>query len=37
MALILPIVPLALVDERCTHADGIYRDKHLGLWELADL
>ena len=27
--------PLALVDERCTHSDGVYRDKRLGLWELA--
>ena len=29
--------PLALVDERCTHSEGIYRDKRLGLWELASL
>jgi hypothetical protein len=29
--------PLALVDERCTHTGGIYRDKRLGLWELASL
>jgi len=29
--------PIALVDERCTHTDGIYRDKRLGLWELASL
>jgi hypothetical protein len=29
--------PLALVDERCTHSAGIYRDKRLGLWELASL
>ena len=27
--------PLALVDERCTHQAGAYRDKHLGLWELS--
>jgi hypothetical protein len=26
--------PLALVDERCLHTGGIYRDKRLGLWEL---
>ena len=29
--------PLALVDERCTHSGGIYRDKRLGLWEVASL
>jgi len=29
--------PLALVDERCTQFDGLYRDKRLGLWELATL
>jgi SAM-dependent methyltransferase len=29
--------PLALIDERCTHSAGIYRDKRLGLWELASL
>lgn len=29
--------PLALVDERCTHSAGMYRDKRLGLWELASL
>ena len=29
--------PLALIDERCTHSSGIYRDKRLGLWELASL
>jgi SAM-dependent methyltransferase len=28
---------LELVDERCTHTGGIYRDKRLGLWELAAL
>ena len=30
-------VPLALVDERCTHSGGIYRDKHLALWDLSTL
>jgi hypothetical protein len=29
--------PLALIDERCDHSGGIYRDKRLGLWELASL
>ena len=29
--------PLALIDERCTHSGGLYRDKRLGLWELASL
>jgi hypothetical protein len=29
--------PLALIDERCTHSGGHYRDKRLGLWELASL
>jgi SAM-dependent methyltransferase len=29
--------PLALVDERCTHSAGAYRDKRLGLWELESL
>jgi len=29
--------PLALVDERCTHTGGIYRDKRLALWELAEV
>jgi hypothetical protein len=29
--------PLALVDERCTHTGGIYRDKRLALWDLAAL
>jgi hypothetical protein len=29
--------PLALIDERCTHTGGIYRDKRLALWELAKL
>jgi hypothetical protein len=27
--------PLALADEHCTHSGGVYRDKRLGLWELA--
>jgi SAM-dependent methyltransferase len=29
--------PLEVVDERCTHTGGIYRDKRLALWELASL
>ncbi len=29
--------PLALVDERCHHSDGVYADKRLGLWRLRDL
>ncbi len=29
--------PLALIDERCTHTGGIYRDKRLALWKIADL
>jgi len=29
--------PLELVDERCTHTGGIYRDKRLALWELSSL
>ena len=29
--------PLAVVDERCLHTGGVFRDKRLGLWELADL
>lgn len=29
--------PLALVDERCLHTGGIYRDKRLALWALASL
>lgn len=29
--------PLAVIDEHCTHSGGIYRDKRLGLWELASL
>ena len=24
--------PLAVIDERCVHSEGIYRDKRLGLW-----
>lgn len=27
--------PLAMIDERCTHTDGIYRDKRLALWPLS--
>jgi len=27
--------PLAVIDERCRHSGGIYRDKRLALWELA--
>jgi hypothetical protein len=26
--------PLAVIDERCLHSEGIYRDKRLGLWRL---
>ena len=29
--------PLALIDERCSHTGGIYRDKRLALWELASI
>ena len=29
--------PLAVIDEHCLHTGGIYRDKRLGLWRLADL
>ncbi len=29
--------PRAVVDERCLHSGGVFRDKRLGLWELADL
>lgn len=29
--------PIALVDEKCTHSGGIYKDKRLALWELAQL
>jgi len=29
--------PIDLVDERCTHTGGIYRDKRIGLWPLAQL
>jgi hypothetical protein len=29
--------PLALIDERCTHTGGIYRDKRLGLWDLGSI
>ncbi|WP_460735349.1 class I SAM-dependent methyltransferase [Lysobacter tyrosinilyticus] len=30
-------MPVALVDERCHHTDGIYSDKHIGVWRFADL
>jgi SAM-dependent methyltransferase len=26
--------PLAVLDEHCTHTDGIYRDKRLALWRI---
>jgi hypothetical protein len=29
--------PLALLDEKCTHTGGVYRDKRLGLWRLDSL
>lgn len=29
--------PLDVVDERCTHSGGAFRDKRLALWELASL
>lgn len=29
--------PLRLVHEHCLHTEGIYRDKRLGLWRLAEL
>jgi len=29
--------PRELIDERCHHTGGIYADKRLGLWQLADL
>ena len=29
--------PLRTIDEKCTHSGGIFADKHLALWELADL
>jgi Methyltransferase domain len=29
--------PLAVIDERCLHSGGVYRDKRLALWELAGL
>jgi len=32
----LPL-PLAVVDEKCTHTGGIYRDKRLALWTLEAL
>jgi hypothetical protein len=30
-------VPVEVINERCTEADGAYADKSLGLWRLADL
>jgi SAM-dependent methyltransferase len=29
--------PLALIDERCMHTGGIYRDKRLGLWAMKSI
>ena len=29
--------PLAIINEGCTEANGIYSDKSLGLWELKDI
>lgn len=29
--------PLSLIDEKCTHTNGRYRDKRLALWELSSL
>ncbi len=29
--------PLRLIDEKCQRGDGAYADKHLGLWEIANL
>ncbi|MEA2206335.1 MAG: hypothetical protein QOE77_3111 [Blastocatellia bacterium] len=29
--------PLQVIDEQCEHSGGIYRDKRLSLWRLADL
>lgn len=29
--------PLAVVDEHCVHSGGVYRDKRLALWAVADL
>lgn len=29
--------PLDVIDEHCTHSGGIYRDKRLGLWEVASI
>lgn len=28
--------PVALIDERCHHTEGIYSDKHMGVWRFAD-
>ncbi|MDD5699141.1 MAG: class I SAM-dependent methyltransferase [Victivallaceae bacterium] len=30
-------VPLKMINEGCTQAKGIYRDKALGLWKIADI
>jgi hypothetical protein len=29
--------PVRMIDERCEHTGGLYRDKRLALWRLADL
>lgn len=29
--------PLEIINESCTHADGEYSDKSLGLWRISDL
>lgn len=29
--------PLRLIDERCLHTKGIYADKRLGIWPMADV
>jgi hypothetical protein len=29
--------PLRLIDEKCQRGDGLYADKHLGLWEIGTL
>jgi len=29
--------PLQVIDEKCEHSGGIYRDKRLSLWRLADI
>ena len=30
-------LPVSVVDERCLHTGGAFKDKRLGLWRLADL